>query len=223
MRAHLRNYPAVQAVTGKIARLRAWWSARNSAGSPKQPTVHQSVEVGSEAPIRTKSEDLLIHLSDPADNKPGDRDKFDPALDEGTVEAMKALWVKIIRAHAAADVALMAEDDLVSLLYRWRDYAKSNEEPRRWMAEAIKDDEDFAKIVSAMMSTGKSHSVRDRVTKVHKMFSREAVEDFIGLDEAQVRCDAINPARFPDHEDSLCTLKRHLDAWRENEGDLLYM
>lgn len=136
---------------------------------------------------------------------------------------MKALWVKIIRAHAVTDVALIAEDDLVSLLYRWRDYAKSIEEPRRWMAEAIKGDEDFAKIVSAMMSTGRSHSVRDRVSKVHKMFSREAVEDFIGLDEAQARCDAIDPARFPEHEESLRTLKRHLDAWRENEGDLLYM
>lgn len=166
---------------------------------------------------------MLIHLSDPADNKPGKRDKFDPALDEETVEAMKSLWVQIIRAHAVTDVALIAEDDLVSLLYRWRDYAKSIEEPRRWMAEAIKGDEDFAKIVSAMMSTGKSHSVRDRVSKVHKMFSREAVEDFIGLGEAQARCDAIDPARFPEHEESLRTLKRHLDAWRENEGDLLYM
>ncbi|MNH42327.1 hypothetical protein D3C79_1040020 [compost metagenome] len=55
------------------------------------------------------------------------------------------------------------------------------------------------------------------------MFSREAVEDFIGLDEAQARCNAIDPARFPEHEESLRTLKRHLDAWRENEGDLLYV
>ena len=53
------------------------------------------------------------------------------------------------------------------------------------------------------------------------MFSRDAFEDFVGLDVARPRCKAINPDDFPDHELSLATLRNHLDAWLEGKGGLL--
>lgn len=164
---------------------------------------------------------ILIHLNDPADQKEGKADKFDPALEPDTVKAMKTLWLQLIKSRAASSYALIAEPDLISQLYRWKDYAGSFDEPRKWMLDAIRTDEGFASIATRMMSTGTSHSWGDRVSTVHNMFNRETVEDFIGIEVAKARCDSINSADFPGHEFSLRTLHNHVDIWLGiKEGDL---
>ncbi|MDH4562884.1 P-loop NTPase fold protein [Pseudomonas sp. BN411] len=166
---------------------------------------------------------MLIHLNDPADHKDREAVNFNPALDLATVEAMKAIWLHLIRSRAADKLALIAEPDLIHLLYRWKHFAGSLEEPRRWMRGAISTDEGFADIAKSTMSVGTSHTAGDRVTKVHNMFSREAFEDFIGLDVAKARCEAINPADFPDHELPLTTLRNQVTAWLENKGNPIYV
>jgi predicted KAP-like P-loop ATPase len=163
---------------------------------------------------------MLIHLNDPADHK--DAADFNPALDLATVEAMKAIWLQLIRSRAADKNALLAEPDLASLLYRWKSYSRSVDEPRRWLLNAIGTDQGFAIMASSMMSVGTSHTVGDRVGKVQHMFSRDTIETFIGLDVVSARCESINPADFPDHELPLTTLRRHLEAWAQNKGELLH-
>ena len=154
---------------------------------------------------------ILIHLSDPADKKEGDA--YNPVLDLGAVEAMKAEWLRLMRSRAADGDALIVEPDLVALLYRWRDYSGSLDEAREWMAEAIRTDEGFANIATRMMSRGTSHSWGDRVSTPHNSFNREMIADFIGIDVAKARCDAIEPVEFPEHEEALRTLNRSLDVW----------
>ncbi|MGA3771457.1 NTPase [Ralstonia solanacearum] len=156
---------------------------------------------------------ILIHLSDPAERKEGTDDAFDPALDLNTVEAMKAEWLRLIRSRAADGNALITEPDLMLLLYRWREYAGSLDEPREWMMQAIRTDEGFASMVTRMMSRGTRHSAGDRVSTPHNTFSRETINDFIGIDVAKARCDAINPAEFPEHEEALRTLHSSLEMW----------
>jgi hypothetical protein len=95
---------------------------------------------------------ILIHLNDPAARKEGENGTSDPALDLDTVEAMKAEWLRLMRSRAADGDALLAEPDLLPLLFRWKDYAGSLEEPRAWMTEAIRTDEGFASMVTRMMS-----------------------------------------------------------------------
>jgi len=164
---------------------------------------------------------MLIHLSDPADQKQGKADTFDPALDLETIEAMKTLWLQLIRERAADGHTLIAHPDIVSLLYIWKGYAGSFDEPRRWMLGAIKTDDGFANMATRMMSTGTSHSWGDRVSTVQTYFNRGAIEDFIGIDVAKARCDAINPADFSEHELSLRTLHNHLEVWLGiKEGEL---
>ncbi|MNJ78318.1 hypothetical protein D3C77_760440 [compost metagenome] len=58
--------------------------------------------------------------------------------------------------------------------------------------------------------------------KVQHIFSRDTIETFIGLEGATARCESINPADFPDHELPLTTLRRHLEAWAQNKGELLH-
>ncbi|MEZ0191836.1 P-loop NTPase fold protein [Ralstonia solanacearum] len=156
---------------------------------------------------------ILIHLSDPADRKEGEDGSFDPALDLDTVEAMKAEWLRLIRSRASDGDTLLAEPDLISLLYRWSEYAGSLDEPRAWMVEAIRTDEGFASMASRMMSRGTRHSLGDRVSTPHNTFSKQTIDDFIGIDVAKAKCDAINPTGFPEHEEALRTLHSSLEVW----------
>lgn len=156
---------------------------------------------------------LLIHLSDPADRNEGDVGAFEPALDLNTVAAMKAEWLRLMRGRAADGDALFAEPDLISQLYRWRDYTDSMDEPREWMMKAIQTDQGFATVVTRLMSRGTSHTYGDRVSTPHNSFNKETIDDFIGIDVAKARIDEINPDQFPEHEEALRMLLRHLEKW----------
>lgn len=156
---------------------------------------------------------ILIHLSDPADRNEGDKETFEPALDPNTVAAMKAEWLGLIRGRAADGDALFTEPDLISHLYRWRDYTGSIDEPREWMMKAIQTDQGFATVITRLMSRGTSHTYGDRVSTPHNSFNKETIDDFIGIDVAKARIDAINPDQFPEHEEALQILQRHIEKW----------
>jgi hypothetical protein len=156
----------------------------------------------------------LIHLSDPAARTDGRDGAFDPALNLDTVEAMKAEWLRLMRNRAAEGDGLIAEPDLVSQLYRWRDYAGTLDEPGHWVAEAIRTDMGFASMATRLMSRVTSHTAGDHVSVSHNRFNRETIDDFIGVDVARARCNAIEPADFPEHEEALRTLRSTLEEWR---------
>ncbi|WP_230086614.1 P-loop NTPase fold protein [Providencia sp. PAZ2] len=162
---------------------------------------------------------ILIHLSDPTDLNEGESGAFDPALDLNTVVAMKTEWLRLIRIHAA-DHAMIAEPDLISLLYSWKKYTDSMDEPREWVRKAIQTDLGFATMVTRLMIRGTSNTYGDRVSTQYNSFNKETIDDFIGIDVAKAKCDAINPAQFPEHEEALRTLLRYLEKWlglREND------
>lgn len=154
----------------------------------------------------------LIHLSDPDDNRREGVD-FVPTLTEETVDAMKAEWLRIIRIRAAPDGNLIDDLDLSSLLYRWKDYTASFDEPKAFVARSIQTDEGFARIASRFMGVGRTHTAGDRVSSIIYRFNRETISDLIGLDVADARCAAINPDHFPEHKKALETLSTSLDDW----------
>ncbi|WP_336956841.1 KAP family P-loop NTPase fold protein [Serratia sp. KG1D] len=156
---------------------------------------------------------ILIHLSDPTDRNEGESRALEPALDLNTVVAMKTEWLRLIRIRAADGDALIAEPDLIYLLYRWKNYTDSMDEPREWMMNAIQTDQGFATMVTRLMSRGTSHTYGDRVSTPHNSFNKETIDDFIGIDVAKARIDSINPDQFPEHEEALRVLLRHLERW----------
>lgn len=156
---------------------------------------------------------ILIHLSDPTDRDEGEGRAFDPALDLNTVMAMKTEWLRLIRIRAADGDALIAEPDLISQLYHWRGYTGSMDEPREWMLRATQTDQGFATMATRLMSRGMSHTYGDRVSTPHNSYNKETIDDFIGIDVAKDRCNAINPAQYPEHQEALLTLHRHLKKW----------
>ncbi|MEE5137994.1 P-loop NTPase fold protein [Pseudomonas alliivorans] len=163
---------------------------------------------------------MLIHLSDPADYKQESGREFDPVLDLNTVNTLRAVWLQLMRSRAEDDHQLIDQPDLVSLLYIWEKFEASPTRPRGWVAAAIETDDGFAKMASRMLITGTIRSWGDSVSVPHHTFKRETIQDFIGVEVAKARCDAINPADFPDHEEALRVLLRQLEVWLGlREGD----
>lgn len=154
---------------------------------------------------------MLIYLSDPTSYS--NEDEFEPALDLSTIERMKEEWLQLIRIRAKDENALIVEPDLVSLLYRWRDYSGSFDEPRQWVEKAILTSQGFASMASRMMTQSSSHAEGDLVSIRHNNFSKQTIEEFIGIDRAKTRCDAINASEFPEHTEALQTLKKFLERW----------
>lgn len=156
---------------------------------------------------------MLIHLSDPADYRPAGGRNFDPALDLDTVHTMKAVWLQLMRSRADSDHSLIDQPDLLRLLFVWEKYEGSSAKPRNWVTKAIRTDDGFAMMVSHMMSTGTIHSWGDKVSTPHHTFDRETVQGFIGIETAKARCDTMNFADFPRHEEALKNFLRHLEVW----------
>ncbi|WIX31550.1 P-loop NTPase fold protein [Salinicola sp. JS01] len=156
---------------------------------------------------------ILIHLNDPTDQKEDRGEAFDPSLDLDTVESMKAEWLRLIKSLAVDGDVLRNQPDLVSLLYHWKQYSGSLQEPREWVSQEIQSDQAFASLTTRMMSRGMSHSSGDRVGTPRNTFSREVVDNFIGIDVAKTRCDMIDPSDYPEHEEALRTLHRYVELW----------
>ncbi|WP_426075050.1 KAP family P-loop NTPase fold protein [Janthinobacterium sp. DSP2-3-3] len=154
---------------------------------------------------------ILIHLNDPVDQRPGDFS--DPTLDQNTVSAMKVEWLRLIRLRATEGDTLIDERDLLSMLYRWKDYSGSLDEARNWVAGVILTDEGFAKISSRLMGKATMHTTGDSVSSSKNLFERKTIEDFIGISAAKARCDLIDPKKYPEHEEALTTLRDFLKSW----------
>lgn len=155
---------------------------------------------------------MLIHFSDPDDVKEEEKDSFEPTLNRQVVRDLKDEWLRQIRIRAAG-AAMIDAPDLVTLLYRWRSYSGSLDEPRKWIEENIYSDEGFVNIVSRLMSKSTVYSAGDRVSTQHNIFNKEVIDDFIGIKFAKEKCDAIDSTKFPQHADALQTLHRSLELW----------
>lgn len=156
---------------------------------------------------------MLIYLSDPVPSESAGEDISDLTLDTSTVEAMKSLWLELMKDRALNDYSLIDEPNIMTLLYRWRAYAGSIDGPREWVEKAIQVDQGFVKIATSMMSRGERYSARDRVSSPHYSFDKTTVDDYIGIAVAKSRYDSIDPSAFPEHDEVLGTLNSHLKMW----------
>ncbi len=154
---------------------------------------------------------MLIGLSDTEERENGRSSPSDPALDAATVAAMKHLWLEILQTRAANGLAFATEPDLISHLYRWRDYTHAFDEPRAWVARAISTDWGFVQVVSRMTTSGTSYSGRDVVATAYTHLNAQAIEDFIGSGIALARCQSIDPSQVPEHVTTLQELRDLLE------------
>ncbi|MGO7898904.1 P-loop NTPase fold protein [Rhizobium ruizarguesonis] len=153
----------------------------------------------------------IIHLNDPSDQQ-GDS-KIEPKLDQATVIALKQEWLEQIRQLAVARDALIMHPDLGSLLYRWRDYAGSLDEPRAWVQKAISNDEAFLNLIERLMTTGTSHTVGDLVSSRVDSFDKRLLDDLMGEEIARERLSKVDASRASSEQSrAVAALRKALDG-----------
>lgn len=158
---------------------------------------------------------ILIHLNDPEDHKDEKGENFDPSLELATVLELKQLWLVQMRKRAQDTQALSANFDLLNLLYRWQKYAGNAQEPHEWMAAAIRTDDGFAAMVERLMNRGTMHVSGNLVSTPYNYFDRNAIECFIGVNEALARLNGMDLTRFPAQREALETLKAAIESgWK---------
>ena len=155
---------------------------------------------------------MIIHLNDPEDAKNKSISNFNPQIPTPTINAMKAIWLQIIKSRTHETKELLKHQALTRLLYIWGKYDNSMQQPKSWVTRAIREDIGFALFASRMMETTTSFSSAEG-TRTHYTFTKERINDFIGVDTAKARCQKIRFDDFPEHKHALQVLLDHLDVW----------
>jgi len=151
----------------------------------------------------------LIGLNDPTEF--GSKNSFDPTLAPETVEELKAQWLQLIRSTAEAE--LLEAPDLGTLLYRWKDFTGTFDEPKAFVHRVIETNAGFAIIASRLMNRGTRYSAGDHISTPYYSFDKGTMKDLIGIETANIKSQTINPSEFPEYQEALETLSKSLTEW----------
>jgi hypothetical protein len=123
---------------------------------------------------------------------------------------------------ASQDGSLTANRNLLSLLYRWREFADDGgEEVRRWTVEALDSDELVARLAAAATSTRWSQGMGfdglgDRVAQGTDHAEIVGLDSILEVERLRLRLEALEV------DDALSQSNQHavvrfLSAWRREE------
>ncbi len=145
-------------------------------------------------------------------------DVVDLLFDDADFARLKALWVSRIKARVAREPMGLDPEDLVSYLYRWRDFAGSFDEPRAYVQQRTRDVEGLLRVLHQFVAVGSVHAMGDRVSARTESFQRKTLEDFFRLADLEVRVSSLDPAVLSDNDARMvAVLQRHFRAWSKGE------
>ncbi len=147
----------------------------------------------------------------------GPRREEECLVTEAALEPLTERALSAISA-AAQDGLLLHHKDLMSILYRWRDFSGDPAAVRDWTSAQITNDD--AVVILARRMTGQSWSygmggfgaLGDRVSTPTTRARIEGAEEIINLDEFKAALQRIDREAKLD-ADSLTTVRKFLQAW----------
>lgn len=119
--------------------------------------------------------------------------------DDGLADLREA-WVKKVRLLAATDEELLKQDDLVSLLYRWRDFEGSFDGPRDWLDRIVAKHGKLPELVSRFVGVGRSQTAGDYVSTRFEHVERSSIEDFFDLKTLAASLAALDRSDLSDDQ-----------------------
>lgn len=138
-------------------------------------------------------------------------------FDEAGFERLRLQWVEKVRATPLSDL-LESEERLLSILYRWADFAGDFAEPKAALDSITKTDADFVKVLGQFVSITTVQGWGDRVSRKVDAYQRKPLEDFFGLEALRQRVDKLKLSDWqPDDRTRIQLLMKHLDAWQKGE------
>jgi len=121
----------------------------------------------------------IIHLNDPGAQREGSRSE--PKLSAEAIRALKNEWLQQINGRASEGKPLLREPDLVSYLYRWREYSGSSDEPSGSLEHITRIDDGLTEFLPHLVSSGGSHTVGDLVSSTTYRVEMPIITDFMDI------------------------------------------
>jgi hypothetical protein len=146
------------------------------------------------------------------------REKGEPPrehlFDDDGLKAAKGLWIEKIEALAADDNSLLNSRDMVSYLFRWRDFSGDMEKPKRWLRDAAANDTILPTLLARFATVVSSHSVGDYVSRRREQYRRENIEPFFELGELAERLAGYDRSKLTPQEMQVFeALESNLGTW----------
>lgn len=159
---------------------------------------------------------ILISLEIEAYEKPDS--EREPELAEEDIGPLKEAWIANME-ERIADPALLQHDRLVSHLFRWKEYAGSDEPPRAWVAEISGDASRRVKLLRRFLSVGRTHGWGDRVSVKTETFRKDSLEPFFDLDDLRAWVGDLDLGKL-EAEDArvMAILAKILGMWHRGEA-----
>lgn len=146
------------------------------------------------------------------------REKDEPTKEflftDDSLAAAKTLWVDKIKALATRG-ALETSAEMLSFLYRWRDFSGGFDEPRAWLDRIAADERQLPELVMRFISVGTSQALGDYFSIKTEKFQRQTIEDFFDLDELAGRLSRLDRAQLSAAQaEAVKKLEASLANWR---------
>lgn len=162
---------------------------------------------------------VLISLDIDRRAKPEDGDSG-PAFDDAGLASLKQQWIAQMEARSAELDVILENEQLVSHLYRWRDFSPVGiEAPRAWVQTVIADDHNLARLLVRFLSIGSQQSWGDRVATKSESFRRDSLSDFFSLSDLEDRLRRLKRADFDAEQRRILEiLDWHFDRWNAGKS-----
>lgn len=158
---------------------------------------------------------LLIYkvsLEDQAHEKKEDEREW--LVNEEDLKELRGICLDLIR-RVADSGNLIHNSDLLNVLYRWRDWA-SIEEPKGWVEQSIQHEEYLLAFLRNSVSTSRTQSIGDHVSKEQKFIKYSDLENFVSMEILESKVKALKINELND-EDKLA-VEAFIDAVNRKES-----
>ncbi len=153
----------------------------------------------------------VISIDDEARKKPDPQ--HPPILDEDDFAAAKAAWVSIAESKSNDIARFLEEQDLVSLLYRWRDFA-SLDQPRAWVARAATDPHNVLSLLRAFVNVSSQQYLGEHVAMKVESFRKEYFDDFLPVSDVKEQLAKLDRTKLSNGQRKLVEMfENHAAKW----------
>ena len=143
---------------------------------------------------------------------------YKPKFDLADLETLKGEWITTM-VERSRDAALLNDDQLISYLFRWKNFSGSNDAPKAWVAQFNDDPSKRVALLSRFLSVGSSQAWGDRVSVKTESYSKGSLTPFFDLDELTVWIAKLDRLGLPVEDARIMSiLERHLEAWSRGES-----
>src|SRR5262249_39664356 len=107
--------------------------------------------------------------------------RYEPIFSAEELADAIAAWIGLLKERAADVTLMLADTELASNLFRWRDF-NTIAEPREWASKTAENPEHVVALLRRFMSVGNRQTVGDFVSTMHESFRMQYFDDLLPVE-----------------------------------------